>query len=204
MDLEKKKALEINKKKQYYAFLSNKATDVVKAKYDRKCSIAIRKIEEKYKRKAKWKPARKEKEVTLTKLMKEIQLYVRLRDTDKSWMWYCISCNKPLHYKHWDWWHYISRTYKALIMNTDNIHLQCKWDNKKMSMRGKEWDAVTQHYRKNLIEKIGKSKVLWIEKEAECTKWQAISINKWFIKEEYERYKKLNKELESKKIPLLV
>lgn len=204
MNLDYKKSLEIKNKNYYYDQLIKNATDKVKAKYEKKRSRVLKKIEEKYKRVSKWKPARKEKEVTLTKLMKEIQLYVRLRDSWVDWMWYCISCNKPLHYKYWDWGHYISRTYKALIMNTDNIHLQCKWDNKKMSMRGKEWDTVTQHYRKNLIEKIGKSKVLWIEKEAERTKWQAISINKWLIKEEYEKYKKLNKELESKKIPLLV
>lgn len=204
MDLEKNKALEIRKKKQYYATLSSKATDVIKAKYDRKCSIAIRKIEDKYKRKAKWKPARKEKEVTLTMMMKEIQLHVRLRDTDRSGMWYCISCWKPLHYKQGDWWHYISRTYKSIIDNLDNIHLQCKWDNKKMSTRGKIADEVVKVYRKNLIEKIWKKKVLWLENEAERTKYEVIKIEKSYIKDQYDKYKKLNKELESKKIPLLV
>lgn len=204
MDLEKKKALEIKNKQQYYSFLSNKATDIVKAKYDRKCSIAIRKIEEKYKRKAKWKPARKEKEVTLTMMMREIQIYVRLRDTDINWMWYCISCWKPLHYKQWDGGHYISRTYKSIIDNLDNIHLQCKWDNKKMSTRSKIADEVVKVYRKNLIEKIWKKKVLWLENEAERTKYEVIKIEKSYIKEQYEKYKKLNKELESKKRPLLV
>ena len=56
---------------------------------------------------------------------KDLQLYVRLRDADKSGYASCCSCGVRQHYKKMNGGHYVSRAFKATILNDKNVHAQC-------------------------------------------------------------------------------
>ncbi len=160
-----------------------------------KLNQEIKNFQRKQEGKKEYKYKKKEKEVTKNSLLKTIQKYCRLRDSDKRWFGHCISCNKKVHYKKADWGHYISRIHNYTAFNTDNIHLQCKWCNIKMSLSTEESKEIRNNYRKNLIKKIWLDKVQILEegkhKVADflCSSWKKEK------KQEYlEKIKKLKAE----------
>lgn len=162
----------------FYKKLSDKKTDNdwILKEYKPKLKKRIEKAEKKYIKdlekakknfqrvkegKKEYKYKKKDKEITKSSLLKTIQKYCRLRDSNKNWMGVCISCWKVVHYKKADGGHYISRVHNYTAFNPDNIHLQCKWCNIKMSLSTDESKRIVENYRKNLIKKI------WLEKVEE-------------------------------------
>lgn len=163
-------------------------------KYTKKQKIQL----EKFKRKIEWKkPLKKyEKKDSLQKLKNQvyeaIQKYARLRDSDLTGYWRCISCWKRVHRTQADWWHYISRANMSTAFNTDNINLQCKYCNGML-----HWNLV--EYRKWLIKKIG---IDWVER-LEQLKNKTTKRYKGELENLLILYTEINKKLESKKGKLL-
>lgn len=163
-DLNKRWEKKLQKFKDMIEKKKIKDQNKLKASIDKKYEKKIREIEWK-------KPLKKhqKKEKTKAQLMKKlykyVQLYARLRDSDKTWYWYCISSGRRIHYKKWDGWHYLSRRFMMFAFDPDNIHLQSKKDNQAMSwVYGMEIANETlAKYRENLIKKIGKKKVEYME-----------------------------------------
>ena len=114
-----KKITKIHRKTQSY--LNRKYQE-----YDRKCKNEIRKLE--------WKPERvykkKKKKLNLVEFAMQImQENAKLRDTDRSWNWICISCCKLKTRKELAWGHRYSRRIKNICLCTLNINAQCHWCN---------------------------------------------------------------------------
>jgi len=57
-----------------------------------------------------------------------VQLYARLRDTDRNGYGYCRSCNKLVHFSSSDGGHFQpkGRHYNAACIDPRNVNLQCK------------------------------------------------------------------------------
>ena len=94
--------------------------------YDRKCKNEIRKLEGKEERVYKTK---KKKLNLVESAMQIMQENAKLRDTDISWNWICISCCKLKTRKELAWWHRYSRRIKNICLCTLNINAQCHWCN---------------------------------------------------------------------------
>lgn len=132
--------------------------------YDRKCKNEIRKLE--------WKPEKvykKKKKLNLVEFAMQImQENAKLRDTDISWNWICISCCKLKTRKELAWWHRWSRRIKNICLCTLNINAQCHWCNFTTWPRGDKIasDRVNAVYDENLDRKYGK----WTNTQLRLTK----------------------------------
>lgn len=119
---------------------------------DRKCKNEIRKLE--------WKPERvyKKKKKTLNLVefaMELMQENARLRDSDREWKGFCISCDKLVSWGNHAWGHDFSRKVKNICLCTWNINLQCNWCNRTTWPR---WNKVAEEkvrvkYNENLARK---------------------------------------------------
>ena len=129
----------INKKKELlmkyqdeaerkYSSYERKILAYIKKKeveYDRKCKNEIRKLEGKPE-----KVYKKKKKLNLVEFAMQImQENSKLRDTDISWNWICISCGKLKTRKELAWGHRYSRRIKNICLCTLNINAQCHWCN---------------------------------------------------------------------------
>tara|TARA_R110001583_G_scaffold189156_1_gene351869 strand:+ start:177 stop:698 length:522 start_codon:yes stop_codon:yes gene_type:complete len=128
------------------------------------------------------KKIKKENLQTVQELIKLTQIvfnkWIRKRDKGKP----CISCKNPTP-KKVNAGHYIaSGKSKFLTFNEDNVHLQCEYCNNFLS--GNLLD-----YRINLIEKIGKERVEYLE----CNRHKTKKYTREELKEIMEKYKKLYK-----------
>ena len=166
-DLEKTEQLKLNKKNiEYrkktdieYHRLLDKAQRKARAylnkkflEYDRKCKNEIRKLE--------WKPQReykkKKKKLNLVEFAMEImQENARLRDSDREWKGFCISCDKLVSWGNHAWGHDYSRKVKNICLCTRNINLQCNWCNRTTWPR---WNKVAEEkvrvkYNENLAKR---------------------------------------------------
>ena len=120
--------------------------------YDRKCKNEIRKLE--------WKPERvykkKKKTLNLVEFAMEImQENARLRDSDREWKGFCISCDKLVSWGNHAWGHDFSRKVKNICLCTRNINLQCNWCNRTTWPR---WNKVAEEkvrvkYNENLAKR---------------------------------------------------
>ena len=132
--------------------------------YDRKCKNEIRKLE--------WKPERvykKKKSLNLVEFAMELmQENAKLRDTDISWNWICISCGKLKTRKELAWWHRYSRRIKNICLCVTNINAQCHWCNFTTWPRGDKIasDRVNAKYDENLDIKYWK----WTNTQLRLTK----------------------------------
>lgn len=136
-----------------------------KLEYDRKCKNEIRKLE--------WKPQReyknKKKSLNLVEFAMELmQENAKLRDTDISGNWICISCNKLKTRKELAWGHRWSRKIKNICLCLTNINAQCNGCNRTTWPR---WDKVAEErvnkvYDENLDRKYGK----WTNTQLRLTK----------------------------------
>lgn len=136
-----------------------------KLEYDRKCKNEIRKLE--------WKPERvykkKKKSLNLVEFAMELmQENAKLRDTDISWNWICISCGKLKTRKELAWWHRYSRRIKNICLCVTNINAQCHWCNFTTWPRGDKIasDRVNAKYDENLDIKYWK----WTNTQLRLTK----------------------------------
>lgn len=134
---EKKKAAYIKKKE---------------AEYKRRCLNEIREFENKPKRvyKSEWPKIK-----PLEFAMELAQENSRLRDTDKSGWWRCISCNKLCEWWELAWWHRYSRKFTNMCLVEENINAQCHTCNfttwPRWNVEAKE--RTNQMYDKNLVKK---------------------------------------------------
>lgn len=89
---------------------------------------------------------------------KAFSLYIRTRDSQvyEGRAFRCISCGRVLPIEQADAGHYINRSHMSLRFSEDNVHAQCRYDN-----RFKEGEITS--YRKGLIQKIGEQKVELLE-----------------------------------------
>ena len=133
--------------------------------YDRKCKNEIRKLE--------WKPEKvykkKKKSLNLVEFAMELmQENAKLRDTDISGNWICISCDKLKTRKELAWWHRWSRRIKNICLCVTNINAQCHWCNFTTWPRGDKLasDRVNAKYDENLDIKYWK----WTNTQLRLTK----------------------------------
>ena len=136
-----------------------------RVEYDRKCKNEIRKLE--------WKPERvykkKKKSLNLVEFAMELmQENAKLRDTDISWNWICISCGKLKTRKELAWGHRYSRRIKNICLCVTNINAQCHWCNFTTWPRGDKIasDRVNAKYDENLDIKYWK----WTNTQLRLTK----------------------------------
>ena len=172
-DLEKTEQLKLNKKNieyrkktdiEYHRLLDKaqrKARSYLNKKileYDRKCKNEIRKLEGKKERVYK----KKKKTLNLVEFAMELmQENARLRDSDREWKGFCISCDKLVSWGNHAWGHDFSRKVKNICLCTRNINLQCNWCNRTTWPR---WDKiaserVNRKYNENLARKYWESVV---------------------------------------------
>lgn len=166
-DLEKTEQLKLNRKNiEYrkktdieYHRLLDKAQRKARAylnkkflEYDRKCKNEIRKLE--------WKPEKvyKKKKKTLNLVefaMELMQENARLRDSDREWKGFCISCDKLVSWGNHAWGHDFSRKVKNICLCTWNINLQCNGCNRTTWPRGDKIasERVNRKYNENLTKK---------------------------------------------------
>ena len=123
---------------------------------DRKCKNEIRKLE--------WKPEKvyKKKKKTLNLVefaMELMQENARLRDSDREWKGFCISCDKLVSWGNHAWGHDYSRKVKNICLCTWNINLQCNWCNRTTWPRGDKIasERVNRKYNENLARKYWES-----------------------------------------------
>jgi len=111
--------------------------------------------------------------------------WIRLRDAGDP----CISCKRPASWDgQWDAGHYLSRgSSPSLRFEPLNVHKQCLPCNRHQS-------GFLVAYRLNLIEKIGREKVEWLEGPHEAKKLPIPEIVelKAFYRAEVRRLKKVN------------
>ena len=132
------------------------------------CAIAYNKIKkQKQKRKAIKQYRETDKASLLRIAEKEVNRYIRMRDIKQP----CISCCTPAGYRQ-EAGHYRSKGgHGATRFNTLNIHSQCHVCNYCKS-------ANLEHYRKNLIVKIGLEKVEWLESQNNPRKYTVEYLQK--------------------------
>ena len=123
-----------------------------KLEYDRKCKNEIRKLE--------WKPEKvykkKKKSLNLVEFAMELmQENARLRDSDREWKGFCISCDKLVSWGNHAWGHDFSRKVKNICLCTRNINLQCNGCNRTTWPRGDKIasERVNRKYDENLTKK---------------------------------------------------
>lgn len=92
------------------------------AEYKRRMLNEIRKIE--------WKPTKdikNKKKLDLENFAASLmQENSRLRDSNASGIWNCISCNARCSWSNHQWGHRHSRRFKNLVLEPKNINLQCR------------------------------------------------------------------------------
>ena len=170
-DLEKTEQLKLNKKNiefrkktdiEYHRLLDKaqrKARAYLNKKfleYDRKCKNEIRKLEGKEERVYK----KKKKSLNLVEFAMELmQENARLRDSDISGNWLCISCDKFCTWWEHAWGHDYSRRIKNICLCLWNINLQCNWCNRTTWPRGDKIasERVNRKYNENLARKYWES-----------------------------------------------
>ena len=133
-----KSAIEVDRKIEKYVRKQNAYLNRKKTEYDRKCKNEIRKLEGKEERVYK----KKEKKVNIRQFVMELmQENAKLRDTDRSWNGFCVSCD--LFKERWQlaWGHRYSRRVKNICTLPENINAQCHTCNFTTWPR---WDFVSK------------------------------------------------------------
>lgn len=109
-----------------------------------------------------WKPVKpikvKKKKLNLMDFSASLlQENSRLRDSDKNWVWYCVSCDVKCSWENHQWWHRESRRFKNLILEPKNVNLQCRSCNYATWPQGDTLKkaVVNHHYDVNLDKKYG-------------------------------------------------
>ena len=127
-------------------------------------------------------PFRVIKESTLWKTFSE---YIRRKYADKEGYAYCFTCGVKKHWKELQAGHYISRGYKAVKYDENNVRPQCIADN--LYRNGEP-----VKFRKNLVKEIGEQAVLELESKMD----QPYKLTKYNIYELNEHFKTKLKELQ--------
>ena len=103
-------------------------------------------------------------------LDKVFQFYIRLRDSRTDGRCQCISCGKIVPFEKIQAGHYRSRKNMSTRWSELNVHGEC------FACNCMEGDHLI-NYRKNLIKKIGESKVNWLDAYCnEAYKWSDFEL----------------------------
>ncbi len=134
-----------------------------------------------------WKQRKKvlkEELTTVQQLMKLAQVvfntYIRTRDKGQP----CISCGNPEPKKVNAGHYYSSGGHKNITFHEDNLHLQCEYCNTYLH-------GNLIEYRKNLLIKIGKKRVKWLDDNAHVTRKYTREELRELIKTYKEKTKKV-------------
>lgn len=96
----------------------------------------------------------------VSKLIKDLDAifsrYTRIRASDASGNVSCYTCGHRNHYKKMQAGHYVSRFYKAVRWNEDNVKVQCV-----MCNMWKNGDAA--NFREKLVAELGEGGVRYLE-----------------------------------------
>ena len=136
----------------------------------------------------------KKKKLTVWKLIKKLDTifsrYIRLKYSDKNWIWTCISCWKKQHWKQMHNAHWISRWKMMTRFDENNCRPACVWCN---SFRPEF------HIREFTIYQI---KRLWQKKVDEMinNSYKLRRFKTYELEELIEHYKQGVKQLEEKKV----
>lgn len=115
--------------------------------------------------------------ITKKKLRELCSLYIRMRDTDKHWVWKCITCNKTLRRSQWDAGHFISRVHNSTFVEPQNINFQCKYCNwPRAGMQYEHGKAIDRKYGEWTADKL-------VDMKNKATKFWMLRI-----KSEYDAY----------------
>ncbi len=141
--------------------------------YNRKCLNEIRELEGKPQKEYKLKKWTRNK---LLQFALEIaQENAKLRDTDVSWRWVCISHATPQIFEWEDlaWWHLYTRMIQWICLFDININAQCHWCNFTTWPKGNtlEKEITNKRYRDNLIQKVWLDLVLEMEEHMKKYLW---------------------------------
>lgn len=173
----------------------DKRIEYEKEKNEKKKAAYIRKKEWEYHRRMlneirewKWRPKREYKSEwpkinPLQFAMQIAQENARLRDTDKDWMWHCISCNRYCSWEELAWWHRYSRKFTNMCLEEENINAQCHTCNR---ITWPLWNPAlklktNEEYDKNIVKKFGEwaiTKLKWLV--VEYTHRRASDPKKWY------------------------
>lgn len=141
--------------------------------YKRKCLNEIRELEGKPQREYKQPAPTKNK--LLQFALDIAQENAKLRDTDVSWRWECISHATPVIFNWEDlaWWHLYSRMIQWICLFDININAQCHTCNRITWPQGNvELKEITnKRYRDNLIKKNWLDAVLEMEEHMQKYLW---------------------------------
>lgn len=106
----------------------------------------------------------------IDELDKVFQFYIRLRDSRPDGRCQCISCSRIVPFEKIQAGHYRSRKNFSTRWSELNVHGEC------FSCNCMEGDHLI-NYRKNLIKKIGESKVNWLDAYCnETYKWSDFEL----------------------------
>ena len=173
-----------------------------RVEYDRKCKNEIRKLE--------WKPERvykkKKKSLNLVEFAMEImQENTRLRDSDREWKGFCISCDKLASWGNHAWGHDYSRKVKNICLCTRNINLQCNWCNRTTWPRGDKIasERVNRKYNENLAKRYWQGVVDALRENYESYFKKDYDEN-WVIGSKLIKKDKVDSYLEEEYIPELI
>jgi len=128
----------------------------------------------------------KDELMSVQQLMKIAQVvfntYIRTRDKLSGQP--CISCGNPEPKKVNAGHYYSSGGHKNITFHEDNLHLQCEYCNTYLH-------GNLIEYRKNLLIKIGKKRVKWLDDNAHVTRKYTREELRELIKTYKEKTKKL-------------
>lgn len=173
----------------------DKRLEYEKEKNERKKMAYIRRMEEKYHRSMlneirEWKGRPKRVYKTEWPKIKPLQFALklaqenaRLRDTDKDWMGYCISCGKYCSWEELAGWHRYSRKFTNMCLEKENLNAQCHTCNWTTWPRGNPEAKirVNEEYDRNIIKKYGEwaiAKLKWLV--VEYTHRRNSDPKKWY------------------------
>ena len=145
-------------KKKSDSFLAKK-----KVEYERKMKNELRQLEGKPQREYKQKKWTRNKKLQFA--LEILQENCKLRDTNKNWEGFCISCNLRKKREELAGGHRYSRMFQGICLYKENINAQCHSCNWATWPKGNTLEAerVNAEYDKNIIKKRGEDRLLWLQ-----------------------------------------
>lgn len=155
-----------------------------KLEYERKAKNEIRALEGKPQREYKTKHWTRNQKLQFA--LDIAQENSKLRDTDKNWEGFCISCNQKKSWSELAGGHRYSRMFQSICLHKANINAQCHSCNWTTWPSGciLEAEKINTEYDKNIIKKRGEDKFLELQlmKQEELSnpvayKWTEIKLD---------------------------
>ena len=149
------KEVEFEKRKQKLERKSQAYINRKTQEYKRKMINEIRELQGKPKRQYKSKQLTSNQKLQIALAI--LQENCRLRDTDKNWFWFCVSCGRWCTWEELAWWHRFSRKYISICLRPENVNAQCHKCNWITWPKGnlKEKEKVNNFYKATIISKYG-------------------------------------------------